>query len=125
MFSMAKLAEDCGLASHRPASTNARAGLQRTCRLDAHHRGEGRGEDSGDRQRRYHDTRDAVGMFRETGCDAIMIGRAASSNPWIFRQIAEYVRPAATTRRRNDRYEIMRRYYTMLAIMKLRTRWAR
>ena len=34
---------------------------------------------------------DAVRMVRETGCDAVMIGRAASSNPWIFRQIAEYI----------------------------------
>ena len=34
---------------------------------------------------------DAVRMIAETGCDAVMIGRAASSNPWIFRQIADYV----------------------------------
>ena len=34
---------------------------------------------------------DAVRMVRETGCDAVMIGRAASSNPWIFRQIRDYV----------------------------------
>src|SRR5579859_5796856 len=29
---------------------------------------------------------DAVRMVAQTGCDAVMIGRAASSNPWIFRQ---------------------------------------
>jgi len=33
---------------------------------------------------------DAERMFRETGCDAVMIGRAAASNPWIFRQMADY-----------------------------------
>src|ERR1700683_2309738 len=58
---------------------------------------------------------DAVRMVKETSCDAVMIGRAASSNPWIFRQIQEYV----TTGRyevpsERDRYDIMRRYYTML-----------
>ncbi len=26
-------------------------------------------------------------MFEETGCDAVMIGRAALGNPWIFREL--------------------------------------
>jgi len=31
-------------------------------------------------------------MLDETGCDAIMIGRAAHSNPWIFTRIAHYLK---------------------------------
>ena len=32
---------------------------------------------------------DAIAMFSETGCDAVMCGRATMKNPWIFRQIAD------------------------------------
>jgi len=33
---------------------------------------------------------DACAMVSQTGCDAVMIGRTAPSNPWIFRQIQQY-----------------------------------
>lgn len=33
----------------------------------------------------------ARAMLDETGCDAVMIGRAARGNPWIFRQVSEYL----------------------------------
>lgn len=34
---------------------------------------------------------DAVNMMKQTGCDGVMIGRAARGNPWIFRQVSEYM----------------------------------
>ena len=40
---------------------------------------------------------DACAMVTQTGCDAVMIGRTAPSNPWIFRQIAQYNAAAAVT----------------------------
>ncbi len=33
---------------------------------------------------------DACAMVTRTNCDAVMIGRMAPSNPWIFRQIEQY-----------------------------------
>jgi tRNA-dihydrouridine synthase B len=58
---------------------------------------------------------DAVRMADETRCDAVMVGRTASSNPWIFQQIQQHV---ATGRYdippESARYEIMRQYYSML-----------
>jgi tRNA-dihydrouridine synthase B len=34
--------------------------------------------------------KDAIGIQKETGCDAVMIARGAQGNPWIFKQIKEY-----------------------------------
>jgi tRNA-dihydrouridine synthase B len=33
---------------------------------------------------------DACAIVARTGCDAVMIGRTAPANPWIFRQIVQY-----------------------------------
>jgi nifR3 family TIM-barrel protein len=62
-----------------------------------------------------HTPQDAVRMIDETGCDAVMIGRAASSNPWIFRQIQDYI---ATGRYDEptelDRYHLLSGYFRSL-----------
>lgn len=36
--------------------------------------------------------RDAADMISQTGCDAVMIGRGAQGNPFLFRQINELIR---------------------------------
>ncbi len=58
---------------------------------------------------------DAAAMVEATACDAVMIGRTAPANPWIFRQIAQYT---ATGRYDEptgvDRYRMIRTYFGML-----------
>jgi len=55
---------------------------------------------------------DAVRMIEETGCDAAMIGRAASSNPWIFRQIADYLAIGRYDEPTElDRYRLLSSYF--------------
>lgn len=59
-----------------------------------------------------HTPQDAVRMVQETGCDAVMIGRAASSNPWIFRQIADYEATGCYTEpTETDRYHLLAGYF--------------
>jgi tRNA-dihydrouridine synthase len=78
---------------------------------------------------------DACAMVTQTGCDAVMIGRTAPSNPWIFRQIEQYcsatarvgagVPPCPAERSsagpkaydqpsEGDRYQMIRTYFQML-----------
>ena len=57
---------------------------------------------------------DAVRMLNETGCDAVLVGRAAQGNPWIFREIAAALRGesvAPPTPR--ERAEMAMRHYRL------------
>ncbi len=112
---LARMAEDCGLAAvalhartrEQGYSGNARwewiAAVRNAVRIPVIGNGDIRTPE------------DAAAMVAQTGCDAVMIGRTAASNPWIFRQIAEYgatglyQQPADA-----DRYAMIRTYFRML-----------
>jgi len=58
---------------------------------------------------------DAAAMVAQTGCDGVMIGRAAPANPWIFRQIAQYTATGSYEQPTvDDRYRMIRAYFQML-----------
>jgi tRNA-dihydrouridine synthase B len=59
---------------------------------------------------------DALRMLAETGCDGVMVGRGATRNPWLFRQIAarlagsDFSEPAL-----EDRRELILGHFRMVA----------
>jgi tRNA-dihydrouridine synthase B len=58
---------------------------------------------------------DAIAMVAQTGCDGVMIGRTAASNPWIFRQIRQYAETGRYDQPNEaDRYQMIRTYFKML-----------
>ncbi len=58
---------------------------------------------------------DAARMVAETGCDGVMIGRAAATNPWIFRQIESYRNGGAyQTPTEAERHELLLDYFRRL-----------
>jgi nifR3 family TIM-barrel protein len=58
---------------------------------------------------------DACALIAKTNCDAVMIGRAAPANPWIFRQIAQYTAIGCYDEPTDlDRYRMIRTYFQML-----------
>jgi tRNA-dihydrouridine synthase B len=58
---------------------------------------------------------DAARMVKETGCDAVMIGRAAATNPWIFAQMKEFRETGRyTTPTEEDRHRLLSGYYRQI-----------
>jgi tRNA-dihydrouridine synthase B len=88
---LARLAESCGLGAvalhartrEQGYSGNARwewiASVKQAVRIPVIGNGDIRSAE------------DACSVVAQTGCDAVMIGRMAPANPWIFRQIEQYV----------------------------------
>ncbi len=128
---LAKMAEDCGLCAvalhartrEQGYSGNARwdwiAAVKHAVRIPVIGNGDIRTPEN------------ACAMVAATGCDAVMIGRTAPANPWIFRQIEQYCHFVQGHDFRNsdsslaaakpydepseaDRYSMIRTYFQML-----------
>ena len=131
---LAKLAEDCGLCAvalhartrEQGYSGQARwewiAAVKNAVKIPVIGNGDIRSPE------------DASLMVEQTGCDAVMIGRTAASNPWIFRQIAQFTERTSAAGLQSagqpgtavpaqacydeptefDRYEMIRSYFSML-----------
>jgi tRNA-dihydrouridine synthase B len=112
---LAKMAEDCGLNSvalhartrEQGYSGNARwewiAAVKDAVKIPVVGNGDIRTPE------------DAIAMVAQTGCDGVMIGRTAASNPWIFRQIRQHAETGRYDQPTEaDRYQMIRTYFKML-----------
>jgi nifR3 family TIM-barrel protein len=59
---------------------------------------------------------DALRMLAETGCDGVMVGRGATRNPWLFRQIAARLAGSGLSEPTlEDRRELILGHFCMVA----------
>src|ERR1700736_3967680 len=59
---------------------------------------------------------DAERMVQQTGCDAVMIGRAAATNPWIFSQMQQYAASGHYDLPSNEgRHRLLSGYYRQIS----------
>jgi len=55
---------------------------------------------------------EAKKMFDETGCDAVMIGRGAVKNPFIFRQVVQFIETGSFDEPTNrEKFQFMNRHF--------------
>ena len=66
------------------------------------------------------DYRSAVRMLEETGCDAVMIGRGSQGNPFIFKEINEYLQNGTVPQEllASQKLEFMKEHICLLTKLK-------
>ena len=59
-------------------------------------------------------------VFEETGCDGIMIGRAALGNPWIFKKIAKFLETGKKNEdvSNEEKLKVLREHFELLVAEK-------
>ncbi len=59
---------------------------------------------------------DAVNMLEYTGCDAIMIGRGVLGNPWLIKEVVDYLEDGTLPKQISveEKFDMLKRHFTLL-----------